>query len=111
MELLCETTTWQSPARLRYNITLLFRDGESTSRRAADGSNTPRLPRLRTYAVTAQATAGKEAMSDTASRVVCVGEVMVELARGGDGRFALGCGGDTFNTAIYLARAGMEVAF
>jgi len=50
-------------------------------------------------------------MSETASRVVCVGEVMVELARGGDGRFALGCGGDTFNTAIYLARAGMDVAF
>src|SRR5262247_3931527 len=50
-------------------------------------------------------------MSETASRVVCVGEVMVELARGGDGRFALGGGGDTFNTAIYLARAGLDVAF
>ena len=50
-------------------------------------------------------------MSETASRVVCVGEVMLELARGGDGRFALGCGGDTFNTAIYLARAGIDVAF
>ena len=50
-------------------------------------------------------------MSETASRVVCVGEVMVELARGGDGRFAHGCGGDTFHTAIYLARAGIDVAF
>jgi 2-dehydro-3-deoxygluconokinase len=40
-----------------------------------------------------------------------VGEVMVELARGVDGRFAIGCGGDAFNTAIYLARAGIGVAF
>ena len=45
------------------------------------------------------------------TRVVSVGEVMVELARGADGRFAMGCGGDTFNTAIYLARAGADVAF
>lgn len=45
------------------------------------------------------------------SRVVSVGEVMIELARGADGRFGVGCGGDTFNTAVYLARAGIEVAF
>jgi 2-dehydro-3-deoxygluconokinase len=45
------------------------------------------------------------------TRVVAVGDVMVELARGGDGRFGIGCGGDAFNTAIYLARAGAEVAF
>src|ERR1700731_4924517 len=45
------------------------------------------------------------------SRVVAVGEVLVELPRGGDGRFGIGCGGDTFNTAVYLARAGAEVAF
>src|SRR5438552_1342285 len=50
-------------------------------------------------------------MSEQKSRVVCVGEVMVELTRAADGRFALGCGGDTFNTAVYLARAGTEVAF
>ncbi len=49
-------------------------------------------------------------MSETRTRVVAVGEVMVELARGADGRYALSCGGDTFNTAIYLARAGIEVA-
>ncbi|MBI3434200.1 MAG: sugar kinase [Proteobacteria bacterium] len=42
---------------------------------------------------------------------MCIGEVVIELARGGDGRFALGCGGDTFNTAVYLARAGNDVAF
>jgi 2-dehydro-3-deoxygluconokinase len=49
-------------------------------------------------------------MSDKQPRVIVVGEVLVELARG-DGRFTLGCGGDTFNTAIYLARAGLDVAF
>ena len=31
--------------------------------------------------------------------------------RGGDGRFGIGCGGDTFNIAVYLARAGVDVAF
>jgi 2-dehydro-3-deoxygluconokinase len=50
-------------------------------------------------------------MSEQKSRAVCVGEVMIELLRGGDGRFAIACGGDTFNTAVYLARAGADVAF
>src|SRR3954447_6192521 len=45
------------------------------------------------------------------SQVVCVGEVMIELARDGDGRFGMSCGGDTFNTAIYVARAGVRAAF
>ncbi len=44
-------------------------------------------------------------------RVISVGECMVELARGHDGRFGLGYGGDTFNTAVYLARAGAPVAY
>ncbi len=43
--------------------------------------------------------------------VICVGEVAIELARGHDGRFALSCNGDTFNTAIYLARAGVRTAY
>ncbi len=46
-----------------------------------------------------------------ANRAVCIGEAVVELARGGDGRFALGSSGDTFNTSIYLARAGVPTAF
>src|SRR6478736_7257263 len=50
-------------------------------------------------------------MSDQKSRVVAIGEVMIEMARGGDGRFGMACGGDTFNTAIYLARAGLDVAY
>lgn len=50
-------------------------------------------------------------MAETPSRVIAVGEVMVELTRGGDGRYGLGYGGDTFNTAVYLARAGVPVAY
>ena len=50
-------------------------------------------------------------MSEPGKRAICIGEAIVELARGGDGRFALASAGDTFNTAIYLARAGTPVAF
>ena len=50
-------------------------------------------------------------MTENAQRIVAVGEVMVELARGNDGRYGLGFGGDTFNTAVYLARAGVPVAY
>ena len=50
-------------------------------------------------------------MSDPSKRTICVGEATVELARGGDGRFSLASSGDTFNTAIYLARAGQPTAF
>src|SRR4051794_13203765 len=51
------------------------------------------------------------AMAEEKNRVIAVGEVMVELARGNDGRFGMSCGGDTFNTAVYLARAGIEVSY
>jgi 2-dehydro-3-deoxygluconokinase len=50
-------------------------------------------------------------MSERKAGAICVGEVLIELARGADGTFALGCGGDAFNTAIYLARAGIDTAF
>ncbi|HLH98137.1 MAG TPA: sugar kinase [Xanthobacteraceae bacterium] len=50
-------------------------------------------------------------MNDPRYSAVCIGEVMIELSRGGDGRFAVACGGDTFNTAIYLARAGISTAY
>ncbi len=50
-------------------------------------------------------------MAQQRSRVISIGEVMIELARGGDGRFGIGCGGDTFNTAVYLARAGVDVGY
>src|SRR6202451_1773921 len=50
-------------------------------------------------------------MSSEKARAVCVGEVLIELARGADGTFALSGGGDAFNTAIYLARADINVGF
>jgi len=39
-------------------------------------------------------------------RAIAIGECMVELARGDDQRFGLAVGGDTFNAAVYMARAG-----
>jgi len=50
-------------------------------------------------------------MADQPPRVIAVGEVMIEMARSADGSFAMGCGGDTFNTAVYLARAGINVSY
>src|SRR5436305_4026857 len=50
-------------------------------------------------------------MSEQKPRVVAVGEAIVELVRGGDGRFGIGSAGDAFNVAVYLARAGLDVAF
>jgi 2-dehydro-3-deoxygluconokinase len=50
-------------------------------------------------------------MSESVPRIVAVGEVMIELARGSDGRYGLAFGGDTFNTAVYLARAGADAAY
>lgn len=42
--------------------------------------------------------------------IVAVGECMLELRKAGQG-WQLGHGGDTFNTALYLARLGGDVAF
>jgi len=50
-------------------------------------------------------------MSEPKPRVVAVGEAVIEFIRGGDGRFGIGCAGDAFNVAIYLARAGIDAAF
>jgi 2-dehydro-3-deoxygluconokinase len=43
-------------------------------------------------------------------RAVLAGEGMLELSQEGD-RWRLGYGGDTLNTAIHLARAGVETAY
>lgn len=43
--------------------------------------------------------------------VLCIGECMVEMAQTPDGLFRLGFGGDTFNTAVYLARAGVSTYY
>lgn len=46
----------------------------------------------------------------TAPAIVSVGECMLELAQD-RGAWQLGCAGDTCNTAVYLARLGLPVAF
>ena len=50
-------------------------------------------------------------MTEQKPSIVSVGEVMIELTRGPDSRYGLAFGGDTFNTAVYLARAGVDVAY
>ncbi|EIM27913.1 sugar kinase [Microvirga lotononidis] len=40
------------------------------------------------------------------TQVACIGECMIELREEADGRLSRGYGGDTFNTAVYLARLG-----
>ncbi|WP_309092141.1 sugar kinase [Phenylobacterium sp.] len=44
-------------------------------------------------------------------RVIAIGEVMVELSLAGAGQGLLGYAGDTYNTAVYLARLGHDVAY
>jgi 2-dehydro-3-deoxygluconokinase len=45
------------------------------------------------------------------TKVACIGECMVELKQAGDGLFSRGYGGDTLNTAVYLARLGAGVDY
>jgi 2-dehydro-3-deoxygluconokinase len=44
-------------------------------------------------------------------RVACLGECMIELVEQPDGRLTRGFGGDTLNTALYLARLGVPTAY
>jgi 2-dehydro-3-deoxygluconokinase len=50
-------------------------------------------------------------MSNAALRIAAIGECMIELSDLGDGRFSLGFGGDSLNTAVYLARLGCAVDY
>jgi 2-dehydro-3-deoxygluconokinase len=43
--------------------------------------------------------------------VACIGECMVELRQGKDGKYTRGFGGDTLNAAIYLSRLGIETSY
>lgn len=45
------------------------------------------------------------------SDVLALGECMVELSLSGGGQAAIGYGGDTFNTAVYLSRLGLKVGY
>jgi 2-dehydro-3-deoxygluconokinase len=45
------------------------------------------------------------------ARVASIGECMIELKQAPGGLFSRGFGGDTLNTAVYLARLGVEVDY
>lgn len=45
------------------------------------------------------------------TQVACIGECMIELKQAEGGRYSRGYGGDTLNTAVYLARLGVEVDY
>lgn len=45
------------------------------------------------------------------ARIACIGECMIELRERPDGTLTRGFGGDTLNTAIYLARLGAAVDY
>lgn len=45
------------------------------------------------------------------TQVACIGECMIELKQAGNGLFSRGYGGDTLNTAVYLARLGATVDY
>ena len=45
------------------------------------------------------------------ARVACIGECMVELREQPDGQLRRSYGGDTLNTAVYLARLGVAVDY
>jgi len=50
-------------------------------------------------------------MTEQPPTVICIGEAQIELTRSTDGNFVPACAGDAFTTAVYLARAGLRVAF
>ena len=45
------------------------------------------------------------------SKVACIGECMIELKQAEGGLLSRGYGGDTLNTAVYLARLGAGVDY
>src|SRR5216683_7068179 len=85
--------------RICYNVTST--PVQPMARYARSGYDRPRLDHV----------LGKRPMSEQRPRVVSIGEALIEFVRGGDGRFGIGCSGDTFNVSVYLARAGIDSAF
>jgi len=45
------------------------------------------------------------------TKVACIGECMIELRQAPGGLFSRGFGGDTLNTAVYLARSGIATDY
>src|SRR6266481_7702056 len=50
-------------------------------------------------------------MDAVMTRVACIGECMIELKQAEAGLFSRGYGGDTLNTAVYLARLGVAADY
>src|SRR6201999_4597116 len=46
-----------------------------------------------------------------AMKVAAIGECMIEFSQMPDGAFRRGFGGDTLNTALYLARLGIDTCY
>ncbi len=51
------------------------------------------------------------AQNATLKDAVCAGEVMLEMAPEGSGTYRRGFAGDSFNTAVYLARTGVPTRY
>src|SRR4030088_2150439 len=49
--------------------------------------------------------------STAMTKVACIGECMIELRQTSGHELLRGYGGDTLNTAVYLARLGLEVDY
>jgi len=58
-----------------------------------------------------QAGSGERQRGGGTARVASIGECMIELSKTGNGLFSLAYGGDSLNTAIYLARLGISVDY
>ena len=50
-------------------------------------------------------------MLSVSTQMVCIGECMIELSERADGTISRAFGGDTLNTALYLARLGVPVDY
>src|SRR5258707_12138953 len=85
--------------RICYNVTST--PVQPMARYARSGYDRPRLDHV----------LGKRPMSEQRPRVVAVGEALIEFVRGGDGRFGIGCAGDSFNAAVYPPPAGAAARF
>ncbi|WP_029356914.1 sugar kinase [Bosea sp. 117] len=54
---------------------------------------------------------GEVAADKGATKVACIGECMIEVRQPAHGPASLGYGGDTLNTAVYLARLGIATSY
>jgi 2-dehydro-3-deoxygluconokinase len=57
------------------------------------------------------ASSSPDAADTVMTKVACIGECMIELKQAHGGLYARGYGGDTLNTAVYLARLGGDVDY